>query len=175
MIIGIVSLAGAGKDTFADYLVLKYDFRKINTSDAISEILKEKDLEDNKDNRSIIADQWRKETGRMDIVTFKSLEKIKDPKNLVIIGFRSLEESELMKKMFPSAILISLIANPKIRYSRKRMGDPQDRAGFFGRDERDINKKGLAKVIMSADYFILNNSSLEDFYKKIDKFMIGMK
>ena len=39
MIIGVTALARAGKDTFADYLVSKYGFSKLNMSDVLTEEL----------------------------------------------------------------------------------------------------------------------------------------
>lgn len=175
MIIGVVSLARGGKDTFADFLVQNYGFKKVNTSDSIHNILKEKGLKLTKDNLSIIADQWRKETKDMAIVTKKSLENITNPKNLVICGFRSIEEVEYMKKIFPSSILVAIMADKEKRFERKKTNDPQDKESFFRRDKRDIIKKGLSKVLADADYFLLNNNSLKNFYKDISNFLNTIK
>lgn len=175
MIIGVVSLARAGKDTFADYLVSNYGFNKINTSDVLHDYFIKNNEKPTKDKMSILADKWRKESGCMDIVTQKSLNNINPSLNYVITGFRSKQESDLMRKKFPESFLISIICDKELRYSRRTDIDPQTKKGFFGRDERDIENKGLAKVIVDADYYLMNNSSLQDFHDQIKNFMKKIK
>ncbi len=171
MIIGVVSLARGGKDTMADYLVSKYGYEKVNTADVLVDALIAMGREPTKDNKSLLADEWRKESGRMDIVTLRTFERVNGKDNLVIASFRSKEESDLMREKFPGAVLVSILTDKEVRYARKTSDDPQDKKGFFGRDERDIKNKGLANVIMDADNFIDNNGTLEEFYRKIDKLM----
>ena len=63
MIIGVVSLARAGKDVFADYLAKNYGYRKVTTSDVLRDELIKQGKESTKDNMSLLADEWRKEYG----------------------------------------------------------------------------------------------------------------
>lgn len=175
MIIGVVSLARAGKDTFADYLVSNYDFKKINTSDVLHDYFINKGETPTKDKMSILADKWRKESSRMDIVTFKSLKKMDEFNHYVITGFRSKQEADLMREMFPDSTLVSIMSDKELRYSRRTHEDPQSIKDFFGRDERDIKNKGLAEVIVDADYYLINNDSLQNFYNQIKDFMKKIK
>lgn len=171
MIIGLAALARSGKDLFADYLVKKYNFKKVNTSDVLRDALIEDNKPATKDNMSILADEWRKQHG-MDIVTRRALESIKKYQgNIVVIGLRSLEEVELAKSLCNNFVLVAIKADDEIRYSRRDSRDPQDRKSFFFRDERDTKKKGMGKVIEQAQYTLENNDTIEEFYSKIDKLL----
>ncbi|RME54370.1 hypothetical protein D6777_04015 [Candidatus Woesearchaeota archaeon] len=170
MIIVVVSLARAGKDTFADYLVKNYNYKKINTSDILVKSLIDMGKEPTKINQSWLGDVWRKESGRMDIVTLRAIENIQG-NNIVITGIRSQEEVDLVKQKFPDMITISIVADKLIRYSRRTKSDAQKLEDFLARDTRDIENKGLAKVLCKSDYFLCNNSSLEGFYSDIDRLL----
>jgi dephospho-CoA kinase len=170
MIIGIVSLARAGKDTVADYLVSNHSFTKVNTSDILVSSLLKMGKEPTKANQSWLGDVWRKDSGRMDIVTLRSLENLPSG-NIVVTGLRSQEEIDLLREKFPGAIILAIMADKHIRYSRRKPNDAQDMQGFFARDKRDIENKGLAKALADADHFICNNSSLESLHLNIDKLL----
>lgn len=171
MIICLTSLARAGKDTFADYLVDHYGFVKLNLSDVLKEELLRQGLEPNKENMSLLGDTWRQKYG-MDVVMRKTLENAKKCSNVVITGARSVEEITYLKSNAKDVVVISIKADAKIRFMRKNNDDKQSWSEFFARDQRDIENKGLSKVLGMADYAMTNNfSSKEEFYKEIDKLM----
>ncbi len=171
MILGVTGLARAGKDVFADYLVKNYGFTKINTSDVLRDELIAKGKEPTKDNMSILADEWRAEHGCFDIVLKRSLDAAQNLDKAVIIGFRSLEEVELMRKLFPGCMIIAIVASDEARFSRRTSEDPQDFEGFIGRDRRDIENKGMDKAIAAADYVIDNDSGGWGIREKAAEFM----
>lgn len=171
MIIGVTALARAGKDTFADYLISKYGFAKLNMSDVLAEELVRRGLEPSKDNRSLLGDEWRKQYG-MDIVIRKTLEKAATYENTVITGVRSVEEVDFLRKNSKSFCLVAIVADMDVRFARRDSLDPNTLEGFTARDERDVKNKGLGKVIEIADYTLTNNyKTTEEFYKDIDALM----
>jgi len=171
MIICLTSLARAGKDTFADYLVNSYGFVQLNLSDVLKERLLEKGMEPTKENMSLLGDQWRRKFG-MDIVMRKTLEKAKAFPNVVITGLRSVEEVKYFNSSPEKIVLIAITADARVRFERKNQDDEQSWQDFFNRDNRDIKNKGLDKVLNMADYTLENNfSSKEQFYHVIDKVM----
>lgn len=175
MIIGVTALARAGKDTFADYLFSKYGFPKLNMSDVIAEELVRRGLEPTKDNRSLLGDEWRKQYG-MDIVIRKTLEKAQSYDNIIITGVRSVEEVDFLRKNSKSFCLVALVADLDVRFARRDNLDPETLKGFTARDERDVQKKGLGKVIDKADYTLINNyKTAEEFYKDIDALLQKIK
>lgn len=168
MIICLTSLVRAGKDTFADYLVEKYGFVKLNMSDVLRDALIAENKEPTKDNMSKLGDDWRKKFG-MDIVIRKTLEKASKHDRVVITGMRSVEEVTFMKANAGELYLIAIIADREVRFERRSEADSQTEKEFFVRDERDIRNKGLDKVIAIADYEINNNfQTKEEFYREID-------
>jgi len=168
MIICLTSLARAGKDTFADYLVEKHSFVKLNMSDVLRDALITEGKEPTKDNMSKLGDEWRKQFG-MDIVMRRTLEKASRHDKVVITGVRSVEEITFMKANAKELYLIAVTADPEVRFKRRSEADPQTEYGFFARDERDVKNKGLDKVIAMADYEVNNNfQTKEEFYSEID-------
>jgi len=171
MIIGVTALARAGKDTFADYLVSKYGFSKLNMSDVLTEELGRLGRPQTKDQMSLLGGEWRKQYG-MDIVIRRTLEKAEKQEKTIITGFRSIEEVEFMKANSGNFYLVAIIADMDVRFGRKNELDPDTLEGFTARDERDVQKKGLGKVIEKADYKLANNyKTTEEFYKDIDALM----
>jgi len=175
MIICLTSLARAGKDTFADYLVNEYNFTKLNLSDILRDELKAQGKQGTKEEMSLLGDEWRKLYG-MDIVMKKTLEKAKQYEKVIITGVRSIEEYYFIKNNADEVYLIAVTADKEIRFDRRNELDPQIKDEFFARDERDIKNKGLDKVIRVADFEITNNySSRDEFYKSIDDLMLEMR
>ena len=170
VVIGVTSLARAGKDTFADYIVKKYGYKKFNMSDVLKEELIKQGKEPTKNNMSLLGDELRKKFGE-DIVMKMLFDRIIGEKKVVITGIRSLKEIVFIRTKCDYFFLVAIEANKEIRFSRRKENDPQTKKEFFARDERDIKNKGLGEVIELADYKIINNGTLEEFYKNIDKVM----
>lgn len=175
MIICVTSLIRAGKDAFADYIVERYGFVKLNLSDVLRDDLVERCIEPTKEEMSKLGDEWRQKYG-MDVVMRKTLEKAKDYSKVVIAGVRSMEEFDFMKNNAKDVSLLAVIAEREVRFKRRSDLDPETEDKFFARDERDIKNKGLDKVMAVADYKIENNfETLDEFYKEIDKLMEKMR
>ncbi len=173
MILGVTGLARAGKDVFADYLIKNYGYVKLGMSDCLKDELVKTGRQPTKDNMSLLGDEWRRDFG-YDIVIRRTLEHAKAFDKAVITGFRSLEEVEFMRKSGSGFYLVSLVASDPVRFARRTPEDPQDEQSFFQRDRRDIEKKGLDKVIASADYVIKNDSTGLQLYRQIDRLVASL-
>jgi len=165
--IGIAALARGGKDSFAARLKNQFAFEQLNLSDVLKEELVRQGKEPTKMNMSILGDEWRNLYG-YDIVLIKTLEKGKDQKRLVITGIRSVEEVEHLKKNHPNFILITVNTSQFNRFARRKESDPQTQEEFMARDRRDIENKGLGKVIEMTDHTIDNDGTMAEFEQKID-------
>ena len=79
----------------------------------------------------------------------------------------------MFKENFENFIILSIFANPTIRFERllKRMreDDSQDYEGFQQRDYNELNF-GIGNVISLSDKLIINESDIESFREKIDEF-----
>jgi len=181
IVIGISGYAASGKSEFAKYLKEKYGFKIFEFSEIIEEearklsLLEENlNLEEKKRKLSEIGRKIREIYGREDIFALKIVEKIKSEslEKVVVSGFRNLIEVEVFKKEFgKNFYLIFIEADAKIRYERRKMQDPNFNLTFeefLQRDKRDEKELGLKELKEVANFIVENNSSLEDFYKKID-------
>jgi dephospho-CoA kinase len=172
----VLILAGkarSGKDTVADFLVKEFGFKKFVFSSVLEKELKEKGIKATKKNMSLLGDELREKFG-MNVLAKKLLEKVKEEKKLVFVGARSLQEVELIKKRFPEAKLILIEANEKKRFERKSEMDSSEFRQFLYRDEIDSKKKGMNKLIETADFKLENNSSLSDLFQKTRHLMYNI-
>lgn len=170
IIVGVTSLANAGKDTFASRLVSEYSFTQLNLSDVLRDELIKQGKEPTKDNMSILGSELRKQYGR-DIVIRMFMDKASLYGKVIITGIRSPEEVDYLRQNSDYFVLVKLTAPLDLRFKRRKSLDPQTIEGFTFRDERDIKNMGLDKVIESADYEISNTGSLDELYAEIDGFM----
>ncbi|MCK4926826.1 MAG: AAA family ATPase [Candidatus Aenigmarchaeota archaeon] len=169
-IIGITGLARSGKDTVADYIAEKYSFKVFTMSDTLRSECMKRNLEITKDNLSLIGDAMRKEFGN-DIVAVKTIEKAGHFPRSIITGVRSPEEIDVFKDHCPGFILLTVEAPDSSRFGRRTEKDLDTESGFFSRDERDMKNKGMGDVIEMADQAIKNDSTLEELYRKVDRFI----
>ena len=168
MIIGLTGLARCGKDTMAAYLKEKYGYEILVFSDVLVEEAEKRGLEPTKMNLSILGDELRAAEGNA-VVAKRLMKKIDKEKEYVLSGVRSPEEVYAIQNEMLDFNLVYIDTERSTRFKRRKPEDPQSEEDFFERDGRDIQNKGLGKVIEMADYTISNNSSVKEFYKKIDE------
>ena len=88
----------------------------------------------------------------------------------IIDGIRSTTEVSIFKSELGDLNIVAIHASPKTRFERLkergREDAPQTWSEFNDRDNRELDW-GLGRVIARADYMIINESSLEDFYSKV--------
>ena len=163
-IIGLAGLARSGKDTVADYIESKYDYKKFVLSDVLKDELKNVGKEPTKENMAELGNTLRKKSGK-DIVAKMLYEHCKNQKKITVVGFRSPEEVEFFRKKAKTFTLIEVRAPKDSRIKRSSEKD------ISGRDKNDIAKKGLDEVFTMAKIKIDNDSTLESLYEKVDKIM----
>ena len=110
-------------------------------------------------------------------LTIKKIKKLEEEgnKNLTIVeGIRSHHEVEMFKENFENFLILSIFANPKIRFERllirKREDDSTDFKEFQKRDFQELGF-GIGNVISLSDKIIINESDLESYEKKINEFL----
>lgn len=109
-------------------------------------------------------------------MTIKKVKKLQDEgvENVIIIeGIRSHHEVKMFKENFENFIILSIFANPTIRFERlkkrKREDDSTDYEVFQKRDETELGF-GLGNVISLSDKIIINESDWESYSNKIEEF-----
>lgn len=178
-VIGITGVAQTGKNTVAQYLHDRYGYSIYSFVKYIDRELKKQRKEISKENESKLGDELREKFGKEAIakLLWSDVEK-KKPEKTVLVGLRSAEEAEFIKKNSDEFYLIEVVADEDVRFQRRTKLDPHTKAEFLARDERDVEKKGLGKVCELADFTVENNHDFEHLYKQVDELMekwIGVK
>ena len=124
------------------------------------------------------AQKLREENGPL-IVAELTVEKIKEILNenldqpIIVEGIRSPHEVNLFKRHFDNFIVLSIFANPSLRFERLkhrgRADDSKDYEGFIERDQMEL-EFGIGSVICLSDKIIINETSLEDYLVEINDF-----
>ncbi|MCS7122642.1 MAG: AAA family ATPase [Candidatus Micrarchaeota archaeon] len=164
-ILVIVGKRGAGKTEFAkrisdripvyemsEYVYREMRIRGINTQDAIKV--------------GEFAKRLREEKGN-DIVARLLWEDIKNKELVAVSGARSPEEIEFFRRN-ADVLVIKVHADPQVRYrrilQRHREGDVTDYETFL---KKEALEEALGVNMIKEDIIIDNNSTIEDFERKI--------
>ena len=171
-VMGISGLPGSGKSIVSD-MAIENGAIIVSMGDIIREEAKKRG-----ETTKETATNLRKEFGN-DIVSELTIKKIKklqeeDATNLIMIeGIRSPHEVEMFKENFEDFIILSIFANPTLRFERlkirNREDDSQDYEGFHKRDQQELGF-GIGDVISLSDKMIINESDIESCQEKIREF-----
>ena len=173
-IIALVGLAGSGKSSAVEYLTEK-GFPKIYFGGVIYKAMDEAGIEKTWDNQQQFREEIRRREGK-DFVIKRVIKNIHDLINagqnkIVLDGLYTWSEYKFLKHEFPGQVVVIAIVTPKyLRYQRmaKRMERPMQPHEVDQRDWSEIENLEKGGPIAIADYFIINDGSLEQLHQKID-------
>lgn len=177
MLIGLVGKAGTGKSTIGDYLKQKYGFMDYNFADSLKQMAmlfgySHKNLYGSQQDKEVVHPVWKVSARvflqRVGTELFRNQfgiifpewsgsvwidimsTKLDSSKNSVICDVRFVDEAEFIKKS--GGILIKLERQTEFNYNHK--------------SETELNT-------IACDHIIVNDSSVENLYKKIDKIILN--
>ena len=173
-IIALVGLAGSGKSSAVEYLTEK-GFPKIYFGGVIYKAMDEAGIEKTWDNQQQFREEIRRREGK-DFVIKRVIKNIHDLINagqnkIVLDGLYTWSEYKFLKHEFPGQVVVIAIVTPKyLRYQRmaKRIERPMQPHEVDQRDWSEIENLEKGGPIAIADYFIINDGSLEQLHQKID-------
>ena len=173
-IIALVGLAGSGKSSAVEYLTEK-GFPKIYFGGIIYKAMDEAGIEKTWDNQQQFREEIRRREGK-DFVIKRVIKNIHDLINagqnkIVLDGLYTWSEYKFLKHEFPGQVVVIAIVTPKyLRYQRmaKRIERPMQPHEVDQRDWSEIENLEKGGPIAIADYFIINDGSLEQLRQKID-------
>lgn len=173
-IIALVGLAGSGKSSAVEYLTEK-GFPKIYFGGVIYKTMDEAGIEKTWDNQQQFREEIRRREGK-DFVIKRVIKNIHDLINagqnkIVLDGLYTWSEYKFLKHEFPGQVVVIAIVTPKyLRYQRmaKRIERPMQPHEVDQRDWSEIENLEKGGPIAIADYFIINDGSLEQLHQKID-------
>ncbi len=162
-------MPGSGKGLFVE-TARKKEFDVVRMGDAVWDFVRKKGLKLNDENVGRIADEERKKHG-CGIWGERTLNFIKNRKT-VIDGIRSIEEVNVFRKHFPAFTVIAVHSSAETRFNRimkrKRIDDVFSKEKFDERDRRELSW-GIGNVIALSDIVIVNEGSVDEFKKRIEK------
>ena len=176
IIIGVTGTHASGKDTVADYICGKYNLKNYSTSDEVRYEATKRGLDHSRANLHDIANEIREKFGTGEWAK-RALERMNE-NMAAVTAIRNIGEIEYLKKN-SDFYLIAVDAPIEIRYERARgrdrIGDGKTLEEFRLGEERELNAgiagQQLVPCMRMADYFILNDGTLEDLNNRTEEIM----
>ena len=170
----IVGMCGSGKSIASDYLVSK-GFNKVYFGGVTMDKLKEANLEVNPENEKMMREKLRSELG-MGAFAIVLLPKIKEcinNGNTVLDGVYSYDEVKILKENFSELKIIAIVCDKDIRYNRLSIREvrPLTNEEASARDIAEVENIAKAPPIAMADYYILNNGTIEEYKTRLEEIL----
>ncbi len=176
-ILAVVGMSGSGKSVVVDYLTEK-GYPKVYFGGMIYKEMEKRGIERTQDGESEkeFREMIRKTEGK-DWVVKQAIEETKDliaagQKRIVLDGVYSWTEYKILKREFLKSLsVVAIVVDKKKRYKRVaiRPGRAFDSAAIRERDRSEIENLEKGGPIAAADYYILNNGTIEEMYEEIEK------
>lgn len=176
-ILAIVGMSGSGKSVIVDHLTEK-GFPKVYFGGMIYKEMEKRGIPRTEDGESEkkFREQIREEEGK-DWVVRQVIAEVKDliaagQKRIVLDGVYSWTEYCTLKHEFPKALtFLAVVVDKNLRYERvaNRPGRAFDAAAIRERDRSEIENLEKGGPIVAADYYVLNNGTIEELEEATDK------
>ncbi len=180
-IIGLAGTHASGKDTVAQYLVDKYGFYHISTSDIVRDAAMRKygTIERPVLYKTANAIRHKDGYGALSKLALQKFEVIKDGfKGLVVSGFRAKAEAQVIKDA--GGLVIFVDAPEQMRYERLhgRARAEEGELTFEQFKQREEKENGgadknfdISAISAIADKVIINDKDRKSLLKAVDDFM----
>lgn len=170
-IVAIVGMCGSGKSIASKYFE-DLGYKNVYFGGVTMEKLKEAGLEVTPENEKMMREKLRRELGMgayAKVLLPRILELSKDC-DVVLDGLYSWSELKILEEEFDMRT-IAIVCDKNLRYDRlsKRDVRPFNNEEAKKRDITEIENIEKAGPIAYADYFIYNNGSMEEYYKRLDE------
>lgn len=174
-VVAIVGMCGSGKSIASDFLEEK-GYEKIHFGGVTLEKLKEKNLEINPENEKMMREKLREDLGMGAFarILLPKIQELSQEKNVVLDGLYSWDEYQILsEELGRQLVMIAIVTDKKLRYRRleKREFRPLTKSEARNRDLAEIENIAKAPPIAYADYFVLNNGSLEEYKERLEEIL----
>jgi hypothetical protein cdivTM7_00519 len=176
-ILAIVGMSGSGKSVVVDHLT-NLGLPKIYFGGMIYKEMEKRGIERTADGES--EKHFRemiRETEGKDWVVRQVIESTKNliaagQKRIVLDGLYTWTEYKILKKEFPGQMtVLAVVVDKSIRHKRvaKRPERPFNAEEIQERDCSEVENLEKGGPIAMADYYLLNNGSVEELEKDVDE------
>ena len=174
-VIAIVGMCGSGKSIASDYLEEK-NLDKVYFGGVTMEKLKEKGLEVTPENEKMMREKLREDLGMGAFakILLPKIKKLQENNNVVLDGLYSWDEYKILNEELGTSLkLIAIVTDKKLRYKRleKREVRPLTKKEAIARDIAEIDNIAKAPPIAYADYYVLNNGTIEEYKEILEKIL----
>lgn len=175
-LIAVIGMSGSGKSIATDYLEDK-GWSKIYFGGVTYKLMEEAGIIRTPDGKSEkeFRENLRKEHGPECYAKFlePEIREALEKGNVVLDGLYSWYEYKYLIERFPSMKMICIMADKNLRYSR--VGQRKERAfkleDIIYRDISEIENLAKGGPIAIADYYLLNNATLEKYIIRLEEIL----
>lgn len=173
-IIAPVGLAGSGKSSVVEYLTKK-GIPKVYFGGIIYKAMAEAGIEPTWENQQQFREEVRAREGN-DFVVKRAIDEVHNlikagQHRVVLDGLYTWSEYKILKHEFPGQLSVIAVVTPKrLRYQRlaKRPERSMQPHEIDQRDWSEIENLEKGGPIAIADYFVINDGSLDDLHAKLE-------
>ncbi len=178
-VMSIVGMAGAGKSEVAN-IFEENGFIRIRFGDVTDEELKKRGLQLSEENERHIRELLRQEYGMSAyaILNLSRIDLARKASDVVIDGLYSWEEYTFLKTNYGEDLyLVAVWASPGIRYARlaTRLNRALTLDEAAGRDRAEVENINKGGPIAMADFAVINESSLKNLKKEVERIISKLK
>jgi dephospho-CoA kinase len=181
IILGFTGLMASGKDVSKKYLEERYGAKSFKFSTVMRELLQRLGLEIKRSNLVSISYSLRQTFGEDLFSKVMAKDVNAAPEEIIVVdGIRRLTDIQYLKDL-PGFYLISIEADPKIRYDRavarnENVGDAEKTFEQFLLDHQQMETEAsIPSVMEKAEITVNNNGTLDELYAQIDKIITAIK
>lgn len=178
-ILAIVGMSGSGKSVLVDHLTEK-GYPKVYFGGMIYKEMEKRGIARTEDGES--EKKFREEiraTEGKDWVVNQVIAEVKDliaagQKRIILDGVYSWTEYKILKHEFPKSLtFVAIVVDKNKRYDRvaKRPGRAFDGKAIRERDRSEIENLEKGGPIVAADYYIINNGTIEEANARLDQIL----
>lgn len=175
-ILAVVGLPGVGKSVAVRYFLETTEWERVYFGAIVFEEMERRGLSKSEVNERAVREELRGTYG-MAMCAMLSMPKIQsllaEGLSVCIESLYSWEEYTTLKKEFGDAFrVLAILASPETRKARmvKRLDErPLTPEEVESRDYSQIEHLHQAGPIARADFFIVNEGSLEELYRSVDE------
>lgn len=170
---GISGLPGSGK-SLVSKIAIERGAKIVSMGDIIREESKKRGESTKETAQNLRAEFGQYIVSELTIKKIKKLQEKEFESKIIVEGIRSPHEVNMFKENFENFIILSIFANPTLRFerlkNRMREDDSTDYVEFKARDRMELDF-GIGDVISLSDKTIINETDLESYTNSINKFL----
>lgn len=170
-VVAIVGMCGSGKSVATDIFETELNYKKVYFGGVTMEKLKEANLEVTPENEKMIREGLRRDLGMGAFakILLPRIKEYSETSDVVLDGLYSWDEYKILSEELDNLKMIAIVADKEIRYSRlaEREIRPLTSEQAKNRDIAEIENSAKGGPISYADYYILNNGSLDEYKSRL--------